>query len=315
MAKYRDQLPQLEDRLFMTDGGLETDLIFHEGVELPEFASFYLLKDEAGRTLLTRYFDQYVDLAHRYGVGLVLESVTWRANPKWATKIGYSAAALADANRAAIELCEQVRNAHETPETPMVISGCIGPRDDGYFPESLMSSDEAQAYHTPQIETFADVATDLVSALTMTHVGEAVGIIRAAQAAGVPAMISFTTETDGTLPEGKSLGDAIREVDDQTGGAAAYFMINCAHPTHFADALNGDDWVKRIRGFRANASCRSHAELEEATELDEGNPVELGQQFRELKERLPHINVLGGCCGTDHRHIEEICRTCVGFWR
>jgi S-methylmethionine-dependent homocysteine/selenocysteine methylase len=313
MAKYRDHLPQLDGRLFMTDGGMETDMVFNHGIELPEFASFVMLKDEDGRVKLERYFDNYVDIVRRYDVGLVLETATWRASSDWATKIGYSASELADANRAAVELCERVRAAHETPDTPMVIGGSIGPRGDGYNPAQQFSAAEAQSYHSTQINTFAGTGADFVSALTMNYVDEAVGIVHAARAAGIPMMISFTVETNGTLPSGQPLGDAIEEVDALTDRGPAYYMINCAHPTHFADALTGD-WVDRLRGFRANASCRSHAELDEATELDDGNPDELGRQFRELKQKLPHINVLGGCCGTDHRHIEAICRECVGFW-
>ena len=194
----------------------------------------------------------------------------------------------------------------------MVISGCVGPRGDGYNPATLMSAAEAHAYHSEQIDIFRDTAADMVTAITMTYPEEAIGIARAGQAAGMPVAIAFTVETDGKLPTGATLKDAIRAVDDATAGAPAYYMINCAHPTHFSDALeDGGSWVSRLRGIRANASRKSHAELDEATELDAGDPMELGALYRDLRHRFGHINVLGGCCGTDHRHIGEICKACA----
>jgi len=172
-----------------------------------------------------------------------------------------------------------------------------------------MTPEDAQRYHSLQAEVFAETAVDLVSALTMTYAEEAIGIVRAASAAGIPAAVSFTVETDGRLPSGQPLQDAIEQVDAETDGAAAYFMINCAHPTHFAEVLEpGAPSLGRIRGLRANASTMSHAELDEAEELDAGDPVDLARRYGELRQRLPNLNVVGGCCGTDHRHIREICR-------
>ncbi len=193
----------------------------------------------------------------------------------------------------------------------MVLSGCIGPRGDGYNPDTAMSAAEAEDYHAEQIATFRDTEADMVSAITMTNVEEAIGIARAAAAAGMPSVISFTLETDGKLPTGQSLKDAILEVDRATGAAPAYFMINCAHPTHFAGALEaGEPWVKRIRGLRANASKMSHAELDASTQLDDGDPAVLGHEHADLVKQFPHITVLGGCCGTDHRHVAAIAHAC-----
>ncbi len=312
MARYRNSLPQLSGDFFLTDGGLETTLIFHEGLDLPEFAAYDLMRHDEGYETLLNYYRTYAALARTYDVGFILESPTWRTNPDWGTKIGDSNETLAEMNRKAIALLRAVRNEYENDTTPMVISGCIGPRGDGYNPASIMTEAEAERYHAHQIETFSDTDADMVAAITMTHVEEAIGITRAAQAAGMPVAISFTVETDGRLPSGQTLKDAIEQVDAATGNAPAYYMINCAHPTHFEDALAaGAAWTGRIRGLRANASCLSHAELDEAEELDEGNPHELGLQHRTLLDRLGHINVLGGCCGTDHRHVEAICQACV----
>jgi S-methylmethionine-dependent homocysteine/selenocysteine methylase len=311
MARYRNNLPQLSKGLFLTDGGIETTLIFREGLELPCFAAFDLLKHDEGYEALRKYFRTYATIARHYEVGCILESPTWRANSDWGTKIGYSSTALAAMNRKAIALLHDIRNEYENDKTKMVISGCIGPQDDGYNPATLMSEAEAERYHSIQIETFCDTEADMVTAITMTYIAEAIGITRAAQSVGMPVVISFTIETDGHLPTGQTLQEAIEQVDEATNHAPAYYMINCVHPTHITNrVVVGEPWLDRIRGLRANASTKTHAELDEATEVYDGNPVELGYQYHELIEKLQQLNVLGGCCGTDHRHIEEICKTC-----
>jgi S-methylmethionine-dependent homocysteine/selenocysteine methylase len=311
MSRYPKALPQLEGGLFLTDGGIETTLIFHDRLELPHFAAFHLLKDEAGTAALRRYFARYARIAQANGTGFILESPTWRASSDWGEKLGYSADALATANAKSISLIQEVRTEFQSERTPIVVSGCVGPRGDGYDPGEAMSADEAQAYHAVQIGVFAKSGADMVTAITMTNASESIGLTRAAVAADMPVAISFTLETDGRLPTGQSLGDAIAEVDEATRGAPAYYMINCAHPTHFEATLAGKGaWLDRIRGLRANASKRSHAELNEAPDLDAGDPEELGGEYRAVVRRLPHINVLGGCCGTDHRHIEQICAAC-----
>jgi S-methylmethionine-dependent homocysteine/selenocysteine methylase len=305
--RYRAHLPQLDGDLFLTDGGIETTLIFHQGLDLPLFAAFDLLKDDEGTQALRSYYEPYAALARERGLGLVLESPTWRASPRWATEIGYSGQELHDMNRGAIGLMEELRDRHDAGDAPIVISGCLGPQDDGYKPAMKLTAREAQDYHAVQIATFRDTAADMVAAITMTYADEAVGIARAATEAGLPVAISFTVETDGRLPSGQALGEAIEQVDEQTGAAPAYYMINCAHPTHFEGVLEAPEpWRDRIRGLRANASTRSHSELDEAPELDEGDPKDLGLRYVALRAKLPQLNVLGGCCGTDHRHIAAI---------
>lgn len=311
MAKYRNALPQLGGRLFLTDGGIETTLIYHDGLDLPHFAAFLLLRDAAGTEALKRYFRRHAAIARANATGFVLESATWRASADWADKLGYSGEALDDANRKAIAMLHELRAELEAPTSPMVISGCVGPRGDGYDPGRVMTAGEAEAYHGRQVGVFADAGADMVSAITMTNVPEAVGVTWAALAACMPVVISFTVETDGRLPTGEPLGEAITAVDTATGDGPAYYMINCAHPTHFIGQLAaGEAWVRRIRGIRANASRCSHAELDQATELDAGDPEEFGELYRALRDRFGHINVLGGCCGTDDRHIAAICSRC-----
>lgn len=301
------RLPQPE-RLFLGDGGLETTMIFERGFELPCFASFTLLASEEGREALRDYYREYIEIARRNGVGFTLDTPTWRASADWGRELGYSPEELAAANRKAVEMAREIRDAEETETTPIAICGTLGPRGDAYSPDSLMSAEEAAEYHSQQIELFTAAGVDMIGVYTLAYAAEGLGIAQAAAVAGVPSVISFTLETDGRLPSGEALGDAIELVDQETGGAPAYFMINCAHPSHFAAVVEGaGPWRERVGGIRANASRRSHQELDEASELDAGNPGELATEYVELRRSLPALRVLGGCCGTDARHVAGIC--------
>jgi S-methylmethionine-dependent homocysteine/selenocysteine methylase len=302
------RLPQVHGRPMVTDGGMETDLIFHHGIDLPHFAAFPLLESARGQALLAGYYDGYAAIARRAGAGLVLDSPTWRANPDWGSRLGYSAAELAQANTSAITLLARLRERYAAMVTDIVVSGTVGPQGDGYQPGHLPSPDEAAAYHRPQIDAFAQAGADMISAFTLTSTGEAIGIVRAARAAGLPVTISFTIETDGRLPGGLSLAQAITEVDDAAG--PDYFMVNCAHPTHIEPALaEPGGWRERLAGVRYNASAKSHAELDQAAELDDGNPKLLAAAHAQLSPLLPRLSVVGGCCGTDARHVAALWRT------
>ncbi|MGH9228030.1 MAG: homocysteine S-methyltransferase family protein [Acidimicrobiales bacterium] len=271
-----------------------------------------MLLDDGGVETLRSYYRDHAVVARGAGAGFIFESPTWRASPDWAERLGYSDEALAAANRKAIDMLVEIRSELDGDRPPMVVSGCVGPRSDGYQPSALMTAGEARSYHSTQIGTFAETEADMVTAITITYPDEAVGIVRAAQDAGMPAAISFTVETDGVVPDGSSLEHAITVVDDATGGGPAYYMVNCAHPTHFEHVLeSGGRWRERIGGIRANASRMSHAELDEAEELDDGDPHELGLQYERLRASLPDITVLGGCCGTDLRHVQQIATACV----
>ena len=298
------KLPQLDGTVFLSEAGMETDLLFNQGIELPEFAAFPLLDTDEGRTTLTNYFQSVVDIARRDGTGVVLETPTWRANPDWGNKLGYTTQQLDRVNRDAVALFAELRAAN--PDVAFVISGNIGPRGDGYAVADAMTALDAARYHQPQIQSFANAGADLVSAFTINYADEAIGIIRSATNLGVPVVISFTLETDGNLPTGQSLADAIDEVDAATDRSAAYFMVNCAHPSHFAHIFDTPGPWDRIRGVRANASRMSHDELDNATELDRGNEAELAAGYSELAEQLPQLAVVGGCCGTDIAHLDHI---------
>jgi homocysteine S-methyltransferase len=294
----------------LTDSGLETWLVFHRDTDLPDFAAFPLLDGEPGRALLAEYFLDHLRVAQEAGAGIVLETPTWRANADWGARLGYDVDALDRVNRASVAFVRELATGF--PRLEVTVSGCIGPRGDGYDPAELLDPATAEAYHRPQIESFVAAGADRVTFLTATHAGEAIGVIRAATAADIPVVVAFTVETDGRLPSGQALDEAIAEVDAATDGAALHFGINCAHPDHFSGAIElGSSAIERIELLRANASRMSHAELDEAEALDDGDPVELGEQYATLVASHPQLRVLGGCCGTDVRHVAAIARACV----
>ncbi|KIC42533.1 homocysteine methyltransferase [Ruegeria sp. ANG-R] len=304
-------LPLAGDEYFLSDGGIETTLIFQDGIDLPLFAAFVLLETEHGRRALTSYYERHIAVARAHRLGFILESPTWRSSRDWGQKLGYSPGDLDRINAEAIYLMRTLRNLHADTVAPLVISGCVGPRGDGYVPGELMTATEARDYHAPQIGAMCKAGADMVTAITMNNTSEATGIALAAKAQAAPVVIAFTVETDGALPTGQTLADAIHEVDGATGASPIYYMVNCAHPDHFDHVLRaGGDWMYRIGGVRANASRMSHAELDESEVLDDGNPAELGEDYRRLMGLLPNLRVMGGCCGTDHRHVDAMGRAC-----
>lgn len=300
-------LPTESADLFLTDGGLETTLIFLEGFDLPFFAAFDILKYEKGYNAIKKYYRQYLEIAKIHKTNFILESPTWRANPDWIERIGYFRHQLPELNQKAVALLQDLKIEFENDIPTILISGCIGPRGDGYVPENCMTVEESEKYHAEQIEVFSQIPVDFVSALTMNYIEEVIGIVKAGEKFNLPVVISFTVETDGKLPTGMNLKEAIEIIDKSVNVPPLYYMINCAHPTHFRNQFNeNEEWIKRIKGFRANASCKSHAELDESTTLDRGVPTELGKEYKNLKDSFAHFNVFGGCCGTDEEHLSEI---------
>lgn len=311
MNNFRDALPQAQGGLFLTDAGLETDLIFNHNVDIPEFAAHTLLAESAGRSALTQYLRGFLALAKQHQTGFILDSQTWKAHSHWSDELGMSEQELAAANWDAINFIADLRDEHASNDGAIVLNAVIGPCGDAYAPESIIPANQAEEYHAQQLGWLAGTDVDMVTAMTFTQASEAEGIVKAANKLDLPIIVSFTVETDGRLPTGQSLLEAIREVDTNTRGGAAYFMVNCAHPDHFADVLHGSSWLQRIKGLRCNASRCSHAELDEAETLDAGDPRELAELYVAICKRLPWINVLGGCCGSDLRHVSAIAAAVV----
>ena len=312
MSNYRRDLPQLSGELYLTDAGLETDLIFNHGIEIREFAAHTLLPDEKGREAVADYLRGYLSLAKEYDAGIVLDSQTWKAHMHWAGDLGATEEELHEANKDATAFIASLRDEYADNSKPIVLNGVIGPRGDAYAPEAEVAANESEAYHAKQISWLADTDVDMVTALTFTQSDEAIGVVRAAKAHNLPIVISFTVETDGKLPTGQPLDEAIKSVDDATDSYAAYFMVNCAHPDHFCGVLGDEDWARRIHGLRCNASRLSHAELDECEELDDGDPVELAEQYKSITKTMPWLNVFGGCCGSDLRHVTQIAAAVSG---
>lgn len=290
----------------VTDGGLETWLVFLRGQDLPAFAAYPLAGTSAGRALLTEYYEHYASIAARYDTSTVLEAPTWRANPDWAATLGHDLDTLAGLIGDGVRVVQDVRS-RWSGSGSFLVGGTVGPRGDGYVLGATMTATEAESYHAFQVRQMATAGVDVITAMTMGYVEEAVGITRAARAVGLPAVVSFTLETDGRLPSGSTLGDAIAAADAATDGYPTHYMINCAHPTHFEHALTGGEpWIRRIGGLRANASTLSHAELDQMEVLDDGDPIDLAARYVQLRVALPALQVVGGCCGTDERHVAAI---------
>jgi S-methylmethionine-dependent homocysteine/selenocysteine methylase len=306
VSRYRGGLPQLSGDLYLADAGIETDLIFNHGIEIREFASHTLLPKPVERQVMANYFGDFLSLANHYDAGFILDSQTWKAHRHWADDLGATEQELQNANEESIKFIAGIRDAHSDNVNPIVLNGSIGPTSDAYAPEDRVGAKKAEQYHARQLGWLAGTEVDMVTGVTFPRTDEAVGFVRAAQSLDLPVAISFTVETDGCLPTGRPLGDAINMVDDSTAGAAAYFMVNCAHPDHFFHVFDGSDWTRRIRGLRCNASRLSHAELDACEVLDDGNPEELGEEYRKILEKMPWLNIFGGCCGSDLRHVTQI---------
>jgi len=294
--------------VYLTDGGLETSLIFGQGIDLPMFAAFPLVQQADGRSALRAYWEPYLAVAREFSAAMAVDTATWRASRDWGEQLGYDEASLREVNAAAVGLATELAGALETA----TVNGVVGPRGDGYVLGDSMTPEQAADYHAPQIRALASAGVDQVTAVTLTYPDEAVGFVQGSQAAGVPALVSFTVETDGRLPSGHGLREAVGLVDEQTDHAALGFLINCAHPSHFEATLRDDgEWLHRIKGIRPNASTRSHAELDATDELDHGDHDDLADRCRRLMQRLPDLDLLGGCCGTDDQHIRAMATACL----
>lgn len=315
--------PFAHERGFLTLGGAETYLLYLQGFDLQDFCAFELFDDEEAFSAFERGFLRpTADAALAHGMGLVVDCLVWRASADWVVRRGRPLEALARINRTAVErmrrFVEDWRSEHGAAAAglPVRLVGELGPRGDGYVLDhgARLDADQAQAYHRPQVEALAEAGVDVIGALTMTSVEEAVGIVRAARAVDRPVFVSPTVETDGTLPDGSTLGGFVERVDAATDGAPTFYQVNCAHPTHLeatlrAAAERGAPWLRRLKGFRANASVRSHEELDASETLDAGDPPDLAARVARMRRDFD-LRIVGGCCGTDSRHMAAIAAAC-----
>jgi homocysteine S-methyltransferase len=319
----RDRVREIvtSDKTFMTFAGIETYLMFLQRFPLREFCAFEVLDhDDAWEQTSREFLRPIADACARNGHGLIADSFVWRASPAYVAQLGYREADVSRFNREGVRRVRKLISEWRAEAgvsdtaTPVIVSADVGPRGDAYQGGEI-SIDEAVAYHTPQMQALADSEVDLVVALTMTSVNETVGLARVAKEHGVPIGVSATVETDGSLPTGWSLAEFVMRVDDATDGYPVFHMVNCAHPQHLAPTLaaareSGAPWVDRIKGFRANASTRSHDELDNSPELDRGDVADLAKQMAGMHADFS-LKIVGGCCGTDAEHIQAIAKACA----
>ncbi len=308
-AQLTRRLPNTSDTLFLTEAGIETTLMYKKGWELNHFCLFELLQHDRFVADVRTYHARIIEVALKHKTGHILDGLHYRASPDWGALLGMPAQQLADLTAKGLDIYTDLSREYATEDTPIPVGCCIGPRGDAYDAKLLMTADQAEEYHSVQIETAKVAGVDFVSALTFNHIEEAVGVTRAAQAAGIPIIVSFSLNQKATLKTGPTLGEAIMAVEMQTDNAPLFYMINCNHPIDFSPALeNPGNWIGRLQGIRPNASSLDHGMLCQLGHLEEGDPVELGQQMGDLAHRFPQLNVFGGCCGTDWEHLEQVAK-------
>lgn len=279
---------------YLTEGGPETEIIYRFGHDLPEFAMYPLLDDEAAVADLTTMYTAYLEVAARHGFVPLMSGLDYRASADSAGKLGISPARLADYQRRAIDFLRAVARPFEDRFPELYVAGVVGPRGDAYGTGGTMTAEEAEEYHSAQIATLRECGVDLVSAMTFNNVPEAVGVARAAHRAGLPLSMSFMVNAEGRINSGPTLAEAIQAVDGEAGDARPdFYGINCSHPVEFSAALDGGPWLDRIRSLRPNASTAEKQALCESDELDAGDPVELGGQARDISTRLPQVDIWG----------------------
>lgn len=289
----------------MINGGLETTLIYKHNLDLPFFSCIDLFKTEETKQIMYDYYLDYVKAAKKYNVPVIIDTPTWRFNKDWAIQSGYNDQQLANRNKEAVDLVRGLKDVYDN----VIISGELGPRYDGYVISEKMTTEEAQQYHSAQVESFSSSNVDIITAATMNYVEEALGVTLAAKSTSTPLVVSFTLSSEGDLPSGMTLKEAIMKVDTISGEYPLHYMINCVHPVYFAELLkkNKDQaWIKRIKGIRPNASSKSHEELDNLGTLDVGDMDELANYCKEIQDSCKHIKLFGGCCGTTVEHIECI---------
>jgi S-methylmethionine-dependent homocysteine/selenocysteine methylase len=306
--KYRNDLPQLRGVDLSTSGGMETWLQYAEGFPLRHFCAFEWLRDPKAKARLREFHRSAIEAVQEHGFGMIAEGIHYRASGDWGDLTGYSRQDLAKINAEGVDLYHELAREYDRPDTPVVVGGCIGPRGDAYEQGHQITADEAQEYHAEQMATLKDAGVDLITAATLSFTDEAIGIARAAQGLDVPVVLSFYVAGNGKIMGERSVPETMAEIDAATGGYPKYYMLNCAHPNEFAPALENSAGLDRLGGFMPNASAKDKISLCRLGHLEDGDPVELGQQMGDVARRFPHVHVFGGCCGTDARHLGEIAK-------
>jgi S-methylmethionine-dependent homocysteine/selenocysteine methylase len=300
---------QRDGVLYLTEGGQETEVMYKFGHDLPEFAMYPLLDRPAAMADLRGMYARYLDAAAEHGFAAMMSGLDYRASPDWGEKLGYSREALADALLQSMAFLREVAKPYVGQISEILYGGMLGPRGDAYSLNRTITADEAEAYHSFQLETLKRDGVDFATAVTFNNIPEAIGVARAAARIGLPLTVSFTLDSDHRLKSGPSLKETVETIDAETGEAMPdFYGINCSHPLEFEPALEPGAWIGRLRSLRPNASPKDKQDLCTLGHLEDGDPEELGEQMGALAKRYPHMDIWGGCCGTWDSHLKEIAR-------
>jgi S-methylmethionine-dependent homocysteine/selenocysteine methylase len=308
LAEQRPFPPQKEGRFYLSEGGTETEILYKYGFELPQFATFPLLDNPEAVSKMQGMYRNYLDVVAKHGMCALIGGLDYRASPDWAELLGYSPEALSEANHKSINFLREVADEYLSDIPEILIQGLIGPRGDAYERNRSITENEAEDYHSVQLTTLKEADVDLALAITFNNVPESIGVARAAKKIGVPLAISLTLDSTSKLNSGPSLAEAITQIDDETDLAPEFYLINCSHPLEYEPAIESGDWINRIRGVRPNASKLEKIALCKIGHLEDGDPIELGEQCGDLARRYPHMDIWGGCCGTWDTHLDQIAK-------
>jgi homocysteine S-methyltransferase len=300
--------PQSDDLIYLTEGGFETELMYLHGFELPCFAAFHLLDSTKGYQAVRDLYARVCDVAAAESTGLLLGWLNYRASPDWGAKLGLSPEALRAATLRSIAMLADLRKSYAGQVPHFAISDAIGPRGDAYGTGGAITEAEAEDYHSVQLETLKHSDVDVIWAATQNNVPEVIGMARAARALGLEIAVAWSLNAESRLSSGPTLAEAITRTDAAVPGVVAWHSLTCSHPLEFTPALTPGPWTDRLRCIRPNAAAMDKIALCKLGHLEDGDPVELGRQMGDVARRYPAMDIWGGCCGTDHRHLSEIVR-------
>ncbi len=295
----------------ITEGALLERLRRDQSVSLdPNIEHAGFIYDPYAGSVLEGLFRQYMDIGQKYDLPMIFCTPTWRANPERLAKAGIGM--VEQVNNDSFSFVDKIRKSYGEYSSKIFIGGLMGCKGDSYRPKEALEKNEATAFHRIQAKALADSGCDFLYAATQPAISEAVGIAAAMAECDVPYVISFLIMPDGKLLDGITLSEAIEQIDDKISPRPSFYMVNCVHPLVFKQALSKsfnetENLRSRLIGLQANSSTKSPEELENLPYLDTTEPVEFSEYMLQLHKRFG-IKILGGCCGTDNRHIEEIAR-------
>ncbi|MBW2409401.1 MAG: homocysteine S-methyltransferase family protein [Deltaproteobacteria bacterium] len=298
--------------VILTEGAVIERLRRDPAVELdPYIANAGLIYDQAGKQAMTRIYRQYIDIASRYRLPMIVSAPTWRASSERINKSAYSGRETMVKDCA--DFINRIRQDVSQSADCIYIAGLIACRGDSYEPREALTADKAEAYHRLQAQELAHAGVDFILAATLPAVSEALGIAAALSQCAIPYSLSFVIRSDGRVLDGTPLQAAIEKIDAAVNPGPLFYQINCVHPAIFRKAIEqSEPGFDRLLGLQANTSEKSPEELDGLGYLDTSEPEEFAESMLALHTHFG-LKIIGGCCGTDHRHIEEIAKRLSGI--